>query len=65
MGKAVNAVPNIEVYPTVVGVFEEVVLLCEFVGDVAEFDSDVIGAVNRGVEVEVDDVKGGEFGAGT
>ena len=35
MGKAVNAAPNLEVDPTVTGVFKEVVLLCEFVGDVA------------------------------
>ena len=63
MGKAVNASPNLEVYPTVVGVFEEVVFLCEFVGDVAEFDSDILRAVDRGVEVEVTDVEGGELGA--
>ena len=65
MGKAVNAAPNLEVDPIVAGVFEEVVFLCEFVGDVAEFDSDLLGAVERGVEVKVADVKGGELGAGT
>ena len=65
MGKAVNAAPNLEVDPIVAGVFEEVVFLCEFVGDVAEFDLDVLGAVNRGVEVEVYDVEGGKLGAGT
>ena len=37
----------------------------EFVGDIAEFDSDVIWAVEQGVEVEVSDVEGGELGAGT
>ena len=65
LGKAVNAAPDIKVDPAVAGVFEEVVFLCEFVGDVAEFDSDVLGAVERGVEIEVADVKGGKIGAGT
>ena len=65
MEKAVSAAPNIKVDPTIEGVFEEVVLFCEFVGDVAEFDSDVIGPVERGVEVEVADVEGGKLGAGT
>ena len=51
MGKAVNASPNLEVDPTVTGVFKEVVFLCEFVGDVSEFDSDALWAVERGVEV--------------
>ena len=51
LGKAVNAAPNFEVDPSVAGVFEEVLFLCEFVGDVAEFDSDVLGAVEQGVEV--------------
>ena len=40
-------------------------VLCEFVGDVAEFDSDVFGVVEWGVEVEVADVEGGKLGAGT
>ena len=64
MGKAVNAAPNLEIDPTVTGLFDEVVFLCKFVGDVAEFDSDVLGAVNRGVEVEVVYVEGGKLGAG-
>ena len=65
LGKAVDAAPNLEVDPAVAGVFEEVVFLCEFVRDVAEFESDVLRAVERGVEVEVADVEGGELGAGT
>ena len=65
MGKAVNAALNIEVNPTVAGVFEEVVFLCEFVGNVAEFDSDVLWTVKRGVKVEVADVEGGKLCAGT
>ena len=65
MGKAVNAAPNIELDPTVMGVFEEVVFLCKFVGGVAEFDPNVLGLVERGVEVEVFDVEEGELGAGT
>ena len=51
MGEAVNAAPNIEVDPTVAGAFEEVVFLCEFLRDVAKLDSDVLRAVERGVEV--------------
>ena len=62
---SVNAAPNFEVDPAVVGVFERVVLLYEFVSDVAEFDSDVLWAVKRGEEVEVADVEGGKLGAGT
>ena len=58
LGKAINAALNIKVDPAVVGMFKEVVFLCKFVGDVAEFDSEVIGAVERGVEVEVADVEG-------
>ena len=65
LGKAVNAATNIEVDLSVPDVFEEVVLLCEFVRDVAEFDSDVLGAVKRGVEVEFADVEEGKLGAGT
>ena len=65
MGKAVNAAPNLEVDPTVVGVFKEVKFLCEFVGDVAEFDPEGLGAVERGVEVEVADVEGGKLVART
>ena len=64
MGKAVNAAPNFEVDLAVAGVFEEVVFLDEFVGDVAEFDSEVLWAFERGVEVEVADVEGGELGSG-
>ena len=45
MGKAVNAAPNFEVDPAVAGVLEEIIFLCDFLGDVAEFDSDVLGAV--------------------
>ena len=37
----------------------------EFVGDVAEFDSDILWAVERGVEVEVADVEGGKIVSGT
>ena len=65
MGKAVDAAPNLKVDPAVAGVFEEVVLLCEFVGAVSEFDSDILRAVERGVEVEVANVEGGKLGAGT
>ena len=39
--------------------------MCEFVWDVAEFDSDILRVVDRGVEVEVADVEGGKLGAGT
>ena len=63
LGKAVNAAPNFEVDPAVAGMFEEVVFLYEFVGDVSEFDSDALWAVERGVEVEVADAKGGKLGA--
>ena len=49
MGKAVNAAPNFEVDPAVVSVFVEVVILCEFIGDVSEFDLDLLRAVEWGV----------------
>ena len=49
MGKAVNAAPDFEVDPAVVSVFVEVVFLCEFIGDVAEFDSDLLSTVEWGV----------------
>ena len=65
MGKTVNAAPNSKVDPIVKGVFEEVVFLCELVRDVAEFGSDVLGSVKRGVEVKVADAKGGKLGAET
>ena len=35
LGKAVNTTTNLKVDPAVAGVFEEVVLLCEFVRDIA------------------------------
>ena len=63
LGKAINAAPNFELDPAVAAVFEEVVFLCEFFGDVAEFDSDVFGAVEWGVEVEVPDVERGKLDA--
>ena len=65
LGKAVNAAPNFEVDPAIAGVFEEVVFLDEYVGDVAEFDSDILWAFERGVEVEVADVEGVKLGTGT
>ena len=37
----------------------------ELVGDVAEFNSDVLSAVKRGVDVEVADVEGDKLGSGT
>ena len=64
LGKAVNAALNIKVDPAVAGVFKEVVFLYKFVRDVAEFDLDVLAAVERGIEVEVADVEGGKLGAG-
>ena len=63
LGKAINAAPNFEVDPAVAGLLEEVVFLCEFVGDVSEFDLNVLRVVKWGVEVEFADVKGGELGA--
>ena len=48
-----------KVDPAVAGIFEKVVFLCEFVRYVAEFDSDVLWAVERGEEVEVAYVGGG------
>ena len=65
MGKAVNATPNLEVDPAVAGVFEEVVFLCKFFRYIVEDDLDVLGLVERGEEVEVANVEGGELGAGT
>jgi len=57
--EAVGALADLEVHPAVdVDVVEEVVLVDEFLGDVAQFDADVLGSFERGLEVEVDYDKG-------
>ena len=41
----------------------EVALINEFLGYVGEADADVFGMIKWRAQVEVDDVKGAEFGA--
>ena len=54
--QVVHALCDIEVYPTIFGILE-VVLVDEFLGDFGEFDFDVLMPVHRGAEVEILDVK--------
>ena len=44
-------------------VLGEVVLVDEFLGDVGEFDFDVLGAVEGRAKVKIADVEAGELGA--
>ena len=46
-------------------IFHEVVFFDEFFGDVAHFDADILGSVQRCLEVENFNVKSGKLGAFT
>ena len=60
MRKAINAVADFEVYPSVVNKVVEVVLINEVLLDVGELDLGVLGVVEWGCKVVVGDVVGDE-----
>ena len=66
MWKSINDIADLKVYPTVdMDRFHEVVFFDELFGDVAQFDVDILGAVQRCLEVEILNVKSDKLGAFT
>ena len=64
MRESIYAIAHFKVDPAIgMDIVMEVVFLCEFCWNVAQFDVDVFGPAKRGLEVEVSDVEGDKFGA--
>ena len=61
--EAVDIFAYFEVNPTITNVFGEDVFINKFLGNVGEFDSDVLWAVERIFEVKIGDVEAGKLGA--
>ena len=60
LGKAVYTFANLEIYPAIAGFVGDVVLPEKFIRNIGEADARIFVAVERGVQVEVSDVKTGE-----
>jgi hypothetical protein len=45
LGQTINASTNFKIDPAVVNMLHEVVFVDEFLGDVGEFDFDILGAI--------------------
>ncbi len=61
LGETAHATVHFEVDPGVTGKLVELVLVNEFLGDVCKIYADVLWLVERGVEIEVLEVHGGEL----
>ncbi len=60
LGETIHAMAHFEVDPGITSKLIELVLVNEFLGDVCKLDADVLWPVERGVEIEVLEVHGGE-----
>ena len=59
LGEAVDAFPDIEVYPTVFGKLVEVLFGNELLWDTSKFDAEVFVLFEGSVEIKMFDVKNG------
>ena len=62
MRETIDAIADFEIYPALVDIVVEVVLLNELLGDVGDLDFDIFGIVEWCYEVVVADVVGDELG---
>ena len=56
MLESIHAFGDLIVYPAVVGVLFKFVLINDFLGEYAEFDSCILWPIKRSVEVEVGEI---------
>ena len=59
----INTAANFEVDPSIMHGFERVVIVDEFFTDVAEFDADIVGAIQWIFGIEVHDFLCGKLGS--
>ena len=63
MGKAVDTTVDFEIDPTISEIFKEIIFVDKVLRDVGELDAEIFRAVERGLEIEVVNVKRDKLGA--